>query len=214
MTLIAILNYLGVATAATRASLTVTRRGADIVSVVLLAAVAGIGGGTVRDLLTNAPPFWFRDQGYLAACLIPAALVRFLGVGRNNARLLDVADAIGIGAYAVAGCQKAEEAGLPFIATSAVSAIAATWGGLMREIRAGEPTVLVRKEVYITAALFASLVFIGTEALGLRVIPAVFVGGAAGTGLRLLAIWRAFEIPGPPWLPQEDQTAPLRGSRQ
>jgi uncharacterized membrane protein YeiH len=128
--------------------------------------------------------------------------------------LLDVADAIDIGAYGVAGCLKAEEAGLPFIAASAVGTIAATGGGLMRQILAGEPTVLVRKEVYITAALFASLVFISAEAPGLPVIPAAFVGGAGGTGLRLLAIWRAFEIPGPPWLPQENQTAPLRGSRQ
>jgi uncharacterized membrane protein YeiH len=83
-------------------------------------------------------------------------------------------------------------------------AIAATWGGLMREMLAGEPTVLVRKEVYITAALFASLVFISAEALGLPVTPAALIGGAAGAGLRLLAIWRAFEMPGPPWLPQDD----------
>jgi uncharacterized membrane protein YeiH len=109
MTLIAILDYLGVATSAARASLTVATRGSDIVAVLLLATVAGIGGGTVRDLLIGAPVFWFKDEGYLAACLIPAALVWLSGIGRKNIRLIDVADAVGIGAYAVAGCLKAQQ---------------------------------------------------------------------------------------------------------
>lgn len=206
MTLVVVLNYSGVVASAMRAALTVTLRGRDLVAAVLLAAVAGVGGGTVRDLLIGAPVFWVHDQTYLAACMVPTALVWFFGVGHRGTRWLDVGDALGLGAYAVTGCLKAKAAGVPLLAAGAVGAITAVWGGLMREMLAGEPTVLTRKEIYITAALLACVVFIGGAALGLPATPAALVGGAAGAGLRLLAVWRAFEMPPPPWCPRDEGT--------
>lgn len=204
MTLISVLDYLGVAASASRASLTVARRGMDIIAVLVLATVAGLGGGTLRDLLISKPVFWSHYQGYLLACIVPAVLVWSFAAGQRSAKLLDVCDAIGLGAYAVVGCLKAWNAGVAALGCVAVGTLAATWGGLMREVLVGDATILVRKEVYITAALAACLTFLALKALGLADLPSAIAGAAAGACLRLAALQGKFEMPAPPYFIKND----------
>ncbi len=73
--LIEALDYAGVATFAASSALVSRRCGADLVATVLLALVAAIGGGTLRDLLIARPVSWIVDPRYVGSCVAASALV-------------------------------------------------------------------------------------------------------------------------------------------
>ncbi|MGI4880837.1 MAG: trimeric intracellular cation channel family protein, partial [Janthinobacterium lividum] len=76
--LVAALDYAGVAVFAVSGALAAARAKRTIVTFAFFAAVTGIGGGTLRDLLIGAPVFWVYRSDYLGICLVAAALVWLL----------------------------------------------------------------------------------------------------------------------------------------
>ena len=77
------LDYAGVLVFAATGALAAARRKYDLVTFAFFAAVTGIGGGTLRDLLIGAPVFWVKDSGYFLASLAAAVAVWFVGVRRG-----------------------------------------------------------------------------------------------------------------------------------
>ena len=100
---LALLDYAGVAVFAATGALAAARRGQTIVTFAFFAAVTGVGGGTLRDLLLGAPVFWVHDPRYVAVCIAVAGLVWALGARRWNVPVLLWLDALGLAAYAVIG---------------------------------------------------------------------------------------------------------------
>jgi uncharacterized membrane protein YeiH len=108
-----LLDYAGVSVFAAAGALAAARKGQTIVTFAFFAAVTGVGGGTVRDLLLGAPVFWVHDAGYVAVCVAMAGLVWALGERISGGRVLLWLDAIGLSAYAVLGAAKAAAWGAP-----------------------------------------------------------------------------------------------------
>ena len=77
MQLIQALDLAGVAVFAATGALAASRRELDLIGFVFLAGVAGIGGGTVRDLILDVPVFWLADQTYVLVCVAIAVAVHF-----------------------------------------------------------------------------------------------------------------------------------------
>jgi uncharacterized membrane protein YeiH len=75
MTMIQLFNYAGIFVFAATGALAASRRQLDIIAFVFLAAVTGIGGGTLRDLILGVPVFWVQDPGNLLVCAAAAILV-------------------------------------------------------------------------------------------------------------------------------------------
>lgn len=155
--LLLVLDHLGVAIFAARGALAASSRGADPTATVFLAAVAAVGGGTTRDVLIGAPVFWLAEPSYLIVAAVIAIAVWCLGVWSALALAMELLDAVGLGTYAVAGTLKALMFHVGAPAAVVVGVIAATWGGMMREVLAGETTVLARRDVYVTASLVGSV---------------------------------------------------------
>jgi uncharacterized membrane protein YeiH len=68
-------------------------------------------------------------------------------------------------------------------------------GGIIRDVLAGEPSILMRPELYVTAAALASGLFVGLTYAGLAVWPAAAIAIAAGFALRGAAIARGWSLP-------------------
>ena len=135
----------------------------DIVGVTFIACVTGVGGGTMRDILLGATPVeWVQEPTVIIVCIagaLAAAMFNGYITGKRLGALLWM-DAIGLAVFAVLGCSKAITLGAhPFVAIL-FGAMSATFGGIIRDVICNEVPVLFRKEIYITAALFGSVLFI------------------------------------------------------
>lgn len=182
------LDTLGVAVFALTGALLAAKERQTFVTVAFFALVTGVGGGTVRDLLIEAPVFWISDPWVTAVCLVVALLVWFTPTRWWEGKLLDYADGIGLTAYAVLGSAKALSYGVPPAPAVLMGIVTGTVGGIIRDVVAGRPSIIMRPELYVTAAaLSAGLCVVGT-AIELPRIP-VWVGAAlAGLILRSAAI--------------------------
>jgi uncharacterized membrane protein YeiH len=192
------LDYLGVAVFAITGALAAARSRHDVITFAAFAILTGIGGGTLRDLLIGAPVFWVRGSGYgyIYVCLAAAGAVWLLGERPWRSSALAWFDAIGLAAYAVLGAAKALAAGVSPPVAVVMGALTATFGGIMRDLLAGQPSVLLKREIYITAAVLAATVFVAASGLGLDANVAALAGFAAGFGLRAGAIAFGWTLPG------------------
>ncbi|WP_054309675.1 trimeric intracellular cation channel family protein [Mesorhizobium sp. 1M-11] len=168
MSAITFIDYAGVAVFAATGALAASRKQLDIIGFVFLAAVTGIGGGTFRDLILGVPVFWVANRDYVLICTV-VALVVFFGAHRVESRykLLLWLDAVGLAVFAVIGAAK----GMAITGSPAISIImgmmTACFGGILRDLLAGEPSVLLRPEIYVTAAIIGAGVYTAGELLHL-----------------------------------------------
>ncbi|GAA4040696.1 trimeric intracellular cation channel family protein [Parerythrobacter jejuensis] len=177
------LDIAGVAVFALSGALIAAKERQTFVTLAFFALVTGVGGGTIRDLLIGAPVFWMSDSWVGVACLSVAVLVWLTPTRWWEGKLLDYADGLGLTAYAVLGAAKALSYGVPPVQAMMMGVITGTVGGVIRDVVAGRPSILMKPELYVTAAaLSASLCVAGT----LLEMPRVWVWiGATLAGLIL-----------------------------
>lgn len=168
----------------------------DIVGFVVLGTVTGIGGGTLRDLLLGAPIFWIGAPAYLITCALASILVFFAAhLTRSRYRYLLWLDAIGLALFAVAGAEKAIQAGAGSIVAVTMGVITATFGGIVRDLLGSESPVILSREVYASAALAGALVFIVIAALGGSRELAMGTGFAISLLIRAAALRYGWSLP-------------------
>jgi uncharacterized membrane protein YeiH len=190
-----LLDLVGIAVFAASGALAAARARQTLVTFAFFALVTGVGGGTVRDLLIGAPVFWVHDWRVGAVCLVTAGAVWVTPARLWNARAIDWFDAVGLAVYAVFGAAKALSLGVPPLPAIMMGVITACVGGIIRDVLAGVPSILLRPEIYVTAAALAAGLFTGLAMLGMPGALAAPLGAVAGFGLRALAILRNWSIP-------------------
>jgi uncharacterized membrane protein YeiH len=193
--IIAYLDLVGIAVFAASGALAAAKLKQTLVTFSFFALVTGAGGGTVRDLLIGAPVFWVQDWRFAATCLVTALLVWVTPKSFWNARALDWFDAVGIAIYAVFGTWKSLSLGVPMLPAMMMGVITACVGGIIRDVLAGEPSILLKPEIYVTAAALASGLFGLLLWLAVPMIPAASIAAAAGFVLRAMAILKGWGIP-------------------
>ena len=168
MTLLTFLDYTGVAVFAATGALAASRRQLDIIGFLFFACATGVGGGTLRDLILGLPVFWVREHLYLLICVAVAVLIFFTAHRlESRYRWLLWLDAAGLAVFSVMGAVIGLSAtGSPVVAV-VTGVLTATFGGVLRDLVSGEPTVLMRREIYVTAALLGALVFVLAVRVGL-----------------------------------------------
>lgn len=186
-----LLDLAGLAVFAASGALAAAKRGQTIVTLSFFALVTGVGGGTVRDMLIGAPVFWVHDSRAAATCLIVAMLIWLTPARWWQGAALAWFDALGLAAYAVFGAAKALSFGVPPVPAALMGVITACVGGIIRDVLAGEPSIIMRPEIYVTAAALAAGLYVALIAIGVPVAVAAGTGGAAGFILRAAAIsWK------------------------
>jgi uncharacterized membrane protein YeiH len=190
------IDLLGIAVFAASGALQAARQRQTLVTFAFFALVTGTGGGTVRDLMIDAPVFWIHDSRYPIICLATALLVWVTPRvwWRDNA--LDWFDAVGLAAYAVFGAAKALAYGVAPVPAALMGVVTACVGGIIRDVLAGQPSIILRPELYVTAAALAAALFVGLTLLGVSSPIASVAAAGAGFVLRALAIQRGLALPG------------------
>ncbi len=194
LTLPNIFSYAGVALFAATGAMAAARRKHDMVTFVFFAAITGLGGGTLRDLLLGQPIIWVRDPIQLTIAVATGLLIWLIGFRERTERLLLWPDAIGLSAFAVIGADKALALGVNPVVCVLMGVLTATAGGIIRDTLAGEPSVLLSREIYITAAVVSAGVYVAAQPLVGGDIASI-LGFLAGAGLRIAAMRLGWSLP-------------------
>jgi len=170
----------------------------DFLGLMVLAFATALAGGIIRDLLIGAvPPNSLRDWRYSAMAFTGAAIVFFLHrfVQGIPSAVIVVLDAAGLALFAVAGTEKALLYKMhPFLAIL-LGTITGVGGGTVRDILLAQVPVVLRTDVYATAAMAGSAGMILGRSLGLPPAVAAIVGGVLCFGLRLVSVWQHWNLP-------------------
>jgi len=134
----------------------------DIFGVVILALTTALGGGMVRDVIIgNIPPAALRNESFVLLSVITAVLVFLIHeyIIKFNL-LIQICDAIGLGAFAVAGAAVAVQYGqIGVLPVTLLSVVTAVGGGVLRDIFVQEIPGIFCKEIYAVAALAGALCY-------------------------------------------------------
>lgn len=188
-------DYFGIAVFAISGALIAAEKRQNLVTFIFFAAATGVGGGTLRDLLIGAPVFWVHTNATLLIC-IAASLLVWLASGRRFAgKALLWFDAAGLAAYATYGAAKALAYGVAPVPAFAMGVLTGCAGGIIRDVLAGDPSILLRPELYVTAAALAAGLFVGLTLAGVPSLVAALIAVVAGFALRGAAIARGWSLP-------------------
>jgi len=142
----------------------------DVFGAAVLAFVTAYGGGTMRDLLINARPYWLSDNIAMILVLI-STIITFLFKRdfRQFRKIVFFTDAVGIGLFTVAGIEKSLQAGINNVNAVLLGMITATFGGLLSDLLCNTlPTLMKRGELYATACAIGGIVYIGLKQTSLN----------------------------------------------
>src|SRR6185312_6957728 len=170
-TALVLLDYFGIAVFAVSGALLAAEKKQTLVTFVFFAVVTGIGGGTLLDLLIGAPVFWVHKNGTLLICIAAALLVWLASRRRFAGKALLWFDAAGMAAYATYGAAKALGFGVAPVPAFVMGVLTACAGGIIRDVLANRPSVLMRSELYVTPAALSAALFVALTLAGLAVWP-------------------------------------------
>ena len=191
-----LLDYFGLAVFAISGALLAAERCQTLVTFLFFAVVTEVGGGIMRDLLIGAPVFWVHKNLTLAICLAAGLAVWLTARQRWNERCLLWFDVLGLAAYSAYGASKALAYGVAPIPAFVMGVLTACAGGIIRDVLAGEPSILMRPEIYVTAAALSSALFVTLTVAGLAALPAAAIAFVATFMLRGMAIAKGLKLPG------------------
>ncbi|WP_407641235.1 trimeric intracellular cation channel family protein [Aurantiacibacter spongiae] len=190
-----LLDLGGTAVFALSGALMAARLNQTFVTCAFFALLTGVGGGSVRDALIGVPAFWLRDF-WVAPVILAVALLAWYTPRRWwEGHWLEWADAAGLAAFSTLGTAKALAFEVTPLAAIILGIVTGCVGGIIRDVIAGVPSILMRPELYVTAAAVAAALCGVLILTGVQQTPAMAIAALAGFALRGAAmIWR-IELP-------------------
>jgi len=194
--LIIILDIIGTLAFAISGVLTAMNKRLDPFGILIIAFVAAVGGGTLRDILIGAPVAWMQNLTYVYVIF---ATTFFTVIFRKRInyirRSLLLFDTIGIALYTTVGVQKGIEAGFPPIICIALGTMTACFGGVIRDILCNEIPIIFRKEIYATACIIGASVYFLLMETPMPIDLIVVISGSVVMIIRLLAVYFNLSLP-------------------
>lgn len=192
-TMIYWLDMAGVVVFALSGVILACRHRMDPIGMLVLAAVTAIGGGTLRDLLLGSGVFWIADSTYLWVILatVSMALLGFHFIHRLSRGFLPIADAGGLAVFTVIGTHKALSLGSTGVVAVVMGVLTGVAGGMLRDLLAQRVPMVLREEIYATAAIAGGGVLVILSALEVAAVVGIPVAVITTLSIRLAAIrWR------------------------
>ena len=196
MSFFLVIDILGTIAFAVSGSLTAMKKRMDPFGIFIIAFVTAIGGGTLRDLLIDAPITWMRDLTYgyviFGTAIIAVIFRKKLSYIRRSLFLFDT---IGIALYTVIGVEKGIATDFPPLICIALGTISACFGGVIRDILCNEIPIIFRKEIYATACILGGIVYFLLLKTSLTPDLVLIIAGAVVIAVRLLAVVFNLSLP-------------------
>lgn len=197
MPLLYYFDLAGVAVFSASGVLAARGRDLDVFGILVVATITAIGGGTLRDLLLDRHPiFWITDPGYAITIIVAAVLtLAYLRVRPPPGATFLVADAVGLALFSLSGAQVAEAARCPALVVVLMGTMTGVTGGALRDVITAQVPLVLRRDIYATAAVLGITLYLALGALGMPRPLAVGAGMTTVVLLRLVAIRWDLHLP-------------------
>lgn len=165
------MEWIGTAAFAVSGALVAIACSLDLFGVITVGCITAVGGGMVRDLLIGRipPAIFFKPEVLLLAFLTTLAVFviasfnakKFAGIRRKLERINIFFDALGLGAFSVAGVEAAREAELSHNMLLAVTlgVLTGVGGGILRDVFVNEKPYVLTKHIYAVASIVGCIVY-------------------------------------------------------
>ncbi|ACB40417.1 trimeric intracellular cation channel family protein [Pyrobaculum neutrophilum] len=199
--IVEVLNYVGIVAFAVSGALKAGEKNMDLLGFITLGFSTALAGGIIRDvLLGRVPPVNIVYLPYPATAIL-ASVATFLLYPhvRRHKDVVLYPDALGLGAFAAIGADVTASycshhgAASCWLLVVMLSSITAAGGGVVRDILAGEIPLILRREVYASAAAAGGVIYLATLPLGRE--AAMLITISAVTAIRIAALWKGWELP-------------------
>ncbi|WP_373816424.1 trimeric intracellular cation channel family protein [Porphyromonas loveana] len=162
----------------------------------VVGVVTAIGGGTVRDVLLNIPPFWMEKPSYLFISLL--ALIFTISFRKYVVRLNNTVflfDTIGIGLFTVVGVAKTFDCGYAWWLAIVMGTVTGSFGGMIRDILINQTPLIFRKDIYATACLLGGAVYVGLLFTTVPIGIVQFIAAFIVIAVRFIAVKYHISVP-------------------
>lgn len=192
-----VLEYTGVALAATVGGTVAKRMNFDIVGFAFIALISSLAGGLIRDaILNNGPAAALQNPGYLITATLGALaayFINFRGKAWENFRFY--ADVITVGVWAVGGTLKGLQAGLNWVPCVLLAVVTSIGGTLIRDVVLRRiPGLFTSQKMYVFPAILASAMMLILNNFGM-VWQGMLASAIAAPVLSMLLYWRGQRHP-------------------
>jgi len=197
LSIIAFLDFFGIAVFAISGALTAGHKKLDVFGVMVVALITCLGGGTLRDLILDSHPVvWIENTSYLLVAIL-AAFSTFVVVRvyRMPMRMLEVCDAIGLAFFTIAGMQKTQALGYSPEIMLLMGLMTGVAGGILRDVVCNEIPLIFHKEIYALAAIAGGVLFLILQYFSFDSGVSMIAGMLTILILRLTGIFMGLSLP-------------------
>lgn len=195
MTLLHVLDLLSVFVFALVGARVAADRGLDYGGIALVAIVASVSGGTLRNIFLGLKPILITDPwvigSVIGAVAITLSVRRITKIGKT----LLIMDTLGLAIATASGVQLAHNLNSPWFATIILGMITAVTGGLLRDVLCQLEPVLLHRETIATSSLCGSISFVALVGFNVEVSIATIIGGVVVALVRALSIQFDLNLP-------------------
>ena len=167
----------------------------DLIGVIAIAIMTGLGGGLIRDLfLAVGRPSALQENNYIITVVIAVVMALLLGRWYHSSRrlatkIITVLDSIAMGLFAVAGTYKALLFNAPVTVAILLGVITAVGGGVLRDVLARRtPAIFTGGPLYATATFIGASLFVILDAFDINRDLAVVITVIAIFAIHMLSI--------------------------
>jgi len=195
VTLLHILDLLSVFVFALVGARVAADRGLDYGGIALVAIVASVSGGTLRNIFLGLKPILITDPWAIGSVIIAVAITLSVRRVTKIGKTLLIMDTLGLAIATASGVQLAHNLNSPWYATIILGVITAVTGGLLRDVLCQLEPVLLHRETIATSSLCGSIAFVALIALNVEVSIATITGGVVVALVRALSIQFDLNLP-------------------
>jgi uncharacterized membrane protein YeiH len=195
MTLLHVLDLLSVFVFALVGARVAADRGLDYGGIALVAIVASVSGGTLRNIFLGLKPILITDPWVIGSVILAVAITLSVRRVTKIGKTLLIMDTLGLAIATASGVQLAHNLNSPWYATIILGVITAITGGLLRDVLCQLEPVLLHRETIATSSLCGSIAFVALIALNVEVSIATISGGVVVSLVRALSIQFDLNLP-------------------
>ena len=167
----------------------------DYGGILLIAIVASITGGTLRNLFLGERPIWLAQPWYFMAILLAVLITIGLRITRPVGKVVLGLDTLGLAVATVSGVQFALDNSAPSYAALILGVLSAVAGGLLRDVLCQVEPVLLHRETIGTACAVGALVYVLIEPSALPNEVVALISGVVIILVRTVSIARGWNLP-------------------
>ena len=195
MTLLHILDLLSVFVFALVGARVAADRGLDYGGIALVAIVASVSGGTLRNIFLGLKPILITDPWVIGSIVAAVAITLSVRRVTKIGKTLLIMDTLGLAIATASGVQLAHNFNSPWYATIILGVITAVTGGLLRDVLCQLEPVLLHRETIATSSLCGAIAFVALVALNVEASVATIIGGVVVVLVRMLSIQFNLNLP-------------------